>query len=788
MIKNYLKIAWRNLIRHKIFSLINIGGLSIGIAACLLISLYVNYELSYDAYHTKKDRIVRVTNTMHTPEADNVTLALSPEHLAPTLNRDYPELEAVRFEPDKAAMKVNNQLYNEDNVYKTDANVFNVFTYRFKEGNASQALKDPQSIVITASLAKKYFGGKSAIGQTITCNKKLYHVTAVLEDLPANSDLKINALLPADISKAINWSGDDFDDYTFVLFRQKPNYADFTKKLAIVSKKYMQPELDKIGATKYALQFHAEPLKDVHFSQGNMGDTAKGDKQLVYIFSVLAIVILIIALLNYINLSTARATERAKEVGVRKVNGALQSGLIRQFLFESFFVTGIALLIGIGLMFILLPFLNNLLQIKISFGNSVFSFTIICAVVLASSLLTGLYPAFVLSSFQPVTALKGNLKYKTGGLTLRKVITVTQFVMATVMIAGAFIMNQQINFIEHRSVGYDQNQVLNVSLPNDDSIAMLRLAPFNNALKAISQVKGTTIQTGFNVKDEAPVKSTTQASNNGRKREVISNYFLIDEKFVPLLNMKLTAGRNLSEDIPSDKKAGFIVNEAFVQQMGWKKSIGQKIEGYSDHKGYVIGVIKNFHYSSMHNPIAPLVMVHYDSNPASILVKVSPKDLRLVKDAWQAYFPDQPFVYSFLDDAFNSLYQKDITSIRLFNYFTILSILIACLGLYGLAFLVATQRTKEIGIRKILGAALSQLLVLLARDFMKLIALAAIIAIPITWLIMNKWLNGYAYHINISLWLLLLPVFAILAIAVTVISYQTIKVAISNPVESLRSE
>ena len=564
------------------------------------------------------------------------------------------------------------------------------------------------------------------------------------------------------------------------------DYSNFGKKLAVISKQDIQPELNKMGAVKYAVKFNIEPLKDVHFITGNMGDMVKGDKQLVYIFSVLAIIILVIALLNYINLSTARATDRAKEVGVRKVNGALQSGLVRQFLFESFFITFIALAIAIVLMFIMLPILDSLLQIKIPFAASVYSLVGICAIVLCSSLLTGLYPAFVLSAFSPVTALKGNVKYAAKGLTLRKTITIFQFVIATVMIAGAFIMNKQINFIEHRSLGFNSRHILNISLP-DDSAALLRLPSFNNALKQMSAVKGTSAGLSFSMGDGQTPKSTTLAKSNGVERNLMSNYFMIDDQFIPLLNMKLLAGRNFSKAFITDKKEGFIVNEAFVQQMGWKHPVGEKIEGF-DHKGRVIGVVKNFHYSSMHNPIVPLVMIYTSSKPSSVFVKIMPDKLGQIKAAWESYFPDFPFNYNFLDDGFDATYQKDITSIRLFNYFTVLSILIACLGLYGLAYLVATQRTKEIGIRKVLGAALSQLLVLLAKDFVKLIALAAILAMPLTWFIMNKWLAGYAYHISIDGWLLVSPVLAILLIAVLVISYQTIRVAVSNPVKSLKSE
>jgi len=787
MLKSYLKIAWRNLLRHKSFSFINIGGLSIGIAACLLISLYVHYQLSFDSDIAKKDRILRVTNLMITPEKDNVNLALTASLLATKLNQNYPEVEtAVRFEPTKAVVKIDNQLFKEDNFYKADARVFDLFNYQFLEGNPAQALTDPHAIVLTKKLAVKYFGNEKALGKRLTCNGWPCQVSAVLKDLPDNTDLKFNALMYVDYSKVTSWLQDDFSVYTFVLFKQKPDIAAFERKLAILSKQSIQPEFNKIGATKYSVKLNAEPLDGIHFSENKLADTPKGDKQLVYIFSILAGLILLIALLNYINLSTARAAERAKEVGVRKVNGALQSSLIRQFLFESFFITLIALVIAIGLSMVALPFLNCLLQMKISFWSSAWTFFAICGLVLASSILTGLYPAFVLSAFSPATALKANFKHRAKGLTLRKLITVTQFVAATVMIAGAFIMNRQINYVQHRSLGYDESQVMNISLP-DDSVALTRVPAFNNALKQLSQVKATSVENGLAVENPAYSKATTFVKANGRKRELMSNYFAVDDKFCPLLNIPFIAGRNFSEEMTTDKKEAFIVNEAFVQQVGWKNPIGQEMEGF-DHKGHVVGVIKNFHYESMHNPIAPLVMVYIAPKPASVLVKTSPKNLALIKTTWQSYFPDYPFNFEFMDSAFKILYQKDVTSIRFFNYFTALSIILACLGLYGLAHLIAIQRTKEIGIRKVLGAAISQLLVLLGKDFVKLVALAAILAIPITWLIMNKWLSSYAYHISINWWLLASPVLAILIISMLVISYQTIRVALSNPVKSLKSE
>ena len=329
MLKNYLKIAWRNLLRHKAFSIINIGGLSIGIAVCLVISLYVHYELSYDGWNVNRDRIARITDIIYTPEADNIVMAPSPALLAPTLKRDYPEVKtAVRFAPGKAIIKANGQLFNEDYVYQTDANVFDVFPYRFIKGDGKSALIDPHDMVITVSIAKKYFGGDDAMGKIIVYNKVAHRVSGVLAEIPQNSDHKINAHVPGGISNTTKWMDDDFSVYTFVLFKQKPDYDNFAGKLALIAKRDIQPEFIKMGAVKYHLKFNIEPLKDVHFVSGNLGDTEKGDRQLIYIFSVLAGVILLIALLNYINLSTARATDRAKEVGVRKVNGAVQASLV----------------------------------------------------------------------------------------------------------------------------------------------------------------------------------------------------------------------------------------------------------------------------------------------------------------------------------------------------------------------------------------------------------------------------------------------------------------------------
>lgn len=781
MIKNYLVIAWRNLLKHKSFSVINILGLAIGIAACLVIFLHVYHESTFDQYNTYADRIVRVTSTIHTPESD-VVLATSPGALADALKKDFPEVNtAVRLESTVQAIKHGNEVFKEQGFYKADADVFSVFSFDFIEGNSKNALQRPQSVVLTQTMAKKYFGESSPLGKILTSNGHDLLVTGVVKDRPVNSDMPIEALLSGDFSKTAAWG--DFDLYTFILFHQQPDLKTFEKKLLGITTQFVDPLLNGDGSTGYSARLDLEPLAEVHFSQDKLLDTQKGSRQSNYIFTSLAIFILVIALLNYINLSTARATERAREVGIRKVSGAGKFQLIRQFLFESFLLVTIAWLLAVGLVIAVLPYLNNLLQTRLSI-DSVQSIAFMIVLFVGTLVLAGLYPAFVLSGFKPIKVLKGNWRNQTGGIWLRKTITVTQFAIAAALIMGTTVIYHQMKFIREKDLGFSKDQLLNVYIPND-SAYLGKAKAFQQALRQRPEIKGLTI--GYGMTDAT--LGSTYTMHQGKKRDMMSTYYVIDPEFLPVFQIRLLEGRNLSDSFATDKTDAFIVNETFVKAMGWTpaSAIGKDIEGFQ-HKGKVVGVVKNFYYKSLHNMIEPLVMVWNIFPANTITVKLKPEHLDLVKSLYKQYFPERAFDYIFLDEVVNRQYLRDHIMMSLFNYFTILAIFVSCLGLYGLVALIVVQRGKEVSIRKVLGATLQQLLGLLTKDFVKLLLLAMLIALPVAGFLMQRWLSGYAYRIDLHWWMFLIPVVLLLAITLLVISKEVIKAALVNPVKSLRAE
>jgi len=623
------------------------------------------------------------------------------------------------------------------------------------------------------------------MGQTIVCNGVNYRVTAVYADRPANSDLKIDALMAKDYSAVTDWVLDDFTTYTFVLLRGKPDLHRFNSKLKAFTK-YTQPMLEAAGAKGWSLRFEAEALSDVHFSVGKLIDTPKGNRLFNKIFSALAVFILLIALLNYINLSTARAAERMKEVGVRKVIGARPAQLRWQFLLESSLLVGVAWLIAIGLAEAGIPLFNRALSTQLSLN-------VWTAVVLplllfpVTVMLAGGYPAFVLSGFRPVLVLKGGSSGIAGsgkGAALRKTFTVVQFVIALVMLAGAVIFYQQMYFMMHKDPGIDRTRIGALPVPKD-SVNRVAAPAFIRALRHESGIGGVTVGSG--IPTEGNQMSSTTAWSNGKKREILCNYFFIDPQFLPLLHVSLAAGRNFSDSLVTDQKEAFLVNEAFVRTMGWRSPIGQPMEG-GDIKGKVIGVVKDFYFKSLHNVIEPMVMIYKVDPPLAVLVKTTPLEIPRLKELWKNYFPSQPFDYAFLEDDFNSQYKKDRITLYLFNCFTGLAIFISCLGLYGLVSLITLQRTKEIGIRKVLGASLSRLLLLLTADQLWLIGLAALIALPLAAWGAQQWLSTYAYHTSLNVWMFVLPVTILLLLALTVTGYRIVRAALANPTKSLRAD
>jgi putative ABC transport system permease protein len=784
MLRNHLILAWRNLVKHIGPSLINIFGLSAGVAACLLLFLYVRFETSYDTYNQDADKIVRVTTTLHGPDSD-LRLATTPAIMAPTLQREYPDIAAAaHLTPvsGDAIIKFDNTLFREPQFFETDSQVFSVFTFSFLEGARTGCLNSPRTVVLTRSMEKKYFGAQPALGKTLICNGQPLRVSAVIADRPPNSDLQIDALVYKDLSSVTSFANDDFSTYTFVRFHQKPDPKAFAARLRQFSKKYVQPEFDTSGAQNYRAVFEVETLKDVHYSQDKMIDAPKGNRQFNILFSLLAVFILFIALLNYINLSTARAAERAKEVGVRKVNGASQPQLIRQFLLESFLLVLIAWIISLALVWGTLPYLNSLLGTKLPFtlgdGNGLWIFLGFVATVL----LAGAYPAFVLSSFRPSHVLKGSWRRGPKGILLRKILTVVQFTITAALLTGAVVIYSQMRYITHTSLGFSANRVLTLRPPPGPESKGLNTA-FLEALRAQPYVEGISGATGLG----ALSMGSTQAYNNGAKEDFMCNYLLIDPSFLSLLKIPLLAGRNLSADYATDPKQAFLVNEAFVRKMRWTSPLGQKVKGMA-HEGVVVGVVKDFHYMSLHNVIAPLALVYQTETLPGIELRMPAEDLTKVQKIWEHFYPSLPFNYSFVEDDIKGQYQDDRTTMHLFHTFTLLAIIISCLGLYGLISITVLYRTKEIGVRKVLGASLISLVSLLLRDSIRLTLLSACVALPVAGIVLHRWLSSYAYHIPLFWWMFALPFALIIAFALSVTGYQVIRAARANPVESLRAD
>jgi putative ABC transport system permease protein len=785
MLENYLKIAIRNIWRRKFYAAVNVGGLAIGLAVCLTIVFYVEHEFTYDRHHDKSDRIVRITTKFETPDKP-MLVANTPVLLASYLNKDYPEIEkTARLQITEATVKHNQQLQNEQNVYFSEQSVFEIFSFPFLEGSATNALKEPNTAVVTQKFAEKYLGNIPALGRTIQINKTHYEITGVMANLPSNSDLKMSAILSRDFLGTKDWLTDDFPVYTFALFMQNPDLKSFDKKLQALSQRYIQPELKAQGADGYKLIFQTEPLKDVHYSVGKMGDTPKGNKQYGYLFSFLALFVLIIAVLNYINLLTATAMERSREVGVRKANGARRGQLVSQFLFESLIITAVSVIIGALILKMSVPFLNNLLQINLIVEWS----SIIVAGALSLVMITilaGVYPSFILSSFKPVKALKGTLKSDGQSVWLRKGITLFQFSLAVAMVFGVLVIHQQMKFLRNHNPGFDREQVMSISAP-DDSAARSKMKAFAAKLRQQSYAQQVTVGSNVMSVDETYPAGTTIFKANGKRKEVISNYFFIDEHFLSTLNIKLLQGRNLSSDQVSDINGGFIVNEAFVKMSGWKNPVGEPVDGFF-HKGKVIGVVKDFNYRSLHNIIEPLVMVYNTSPPASVMVKTKPENLASIENAWKNHYPDFPFEYRFLDSTFEAQYRKDGVMMTLFNIFAFLTVFVSCLGLLSLVTFSTSLRVKEIGIRKVLGASVSGIVALLTGEYLLIITLAILLASPLAFYAMAQWLGSFAYHIDISWWSCLLAGLIALGVALLTVSFQSIKAALANPVKSLRSE
>ncbi|WP_215223989.1 ABC transporter permease [Echinicola shivajiensis] len=807
MWKNYIKIAWRNLLKKKVYASINILGLAVGMACCLVISMYIMDELSYDQYHEKKDRIYRVIHGNSSEgyisedgKAESYWV-WGNAPVGPALMEEFPDIDkVVQFSGrSDLLLSYEEDAYQEEGVFFMDSTAFDVFSWEMIEGEPKKALVAPYSIVLTESLAKKYFGNEDPIGKTLKGSESAgrsnagdYTVTGVMEDPPKNSHFKFNALLSLSTFRLSRptvfdqWGYVDF--YTYFLVNEHFNPEDFQQRVP----EFLKRRRGDLG-DRYTIAL--EPLDDAYLKSIALrqpGET--GSMSNIYIFSVIGIFILVIAIINFMNLSTARSMERAKEVGIRKSVGANKMSLILQFMGESLIIVCIASVVGWLLLLLGFPMVESLTG-KVLELNQIISWQnilLFLGLMVLIGLLAGSYPALVLSSFKPVMVLKGINRTNASGVNLRKALVIFQFSLSVALIAGTLIVYFQMNHLLDKDMGFDKEQMLVVDYNYDGQVNKV-----SSALKQELENYPSILSVAFSRSVPGsyyPHAGTNIESPEGEMKHYSPPIFQVGIDFVNHFDLELIAGRSYSRDFPSDSTSALIINEAAAKSFGYANPadiVGRKFEQWG-HEGEVIGVVKDFNYISLHRDIEPLTLPFEAYAGRYMSVKVKPEDvgntLAQVEKVWKELAPHRPFVYSFLDDDFNSQYQSDFRFKQLFTSFSVIAILIACLGLLGLATYTAEMRTKEIGIRKVLGAEVFSIVTLLSKDFVKLVLVAIAIATPVSWYVMNKWLMGFAYQIEIHWWIFAIAGLMAVTIAILTISFQSIKSALVNPVNSLRSE
>jgi len=804
MFKNYFKTAWRNIRKNKLFSFINILGLSIGIATCFIIMLYVQDELSYDKFNKNADNIARVVFHANV-NGGKIDESVVMPPLAATMKKDFPEVQDATRINDVGTPKIiyNNAVFKDDRFALVDPNVFSIFTLPMIEGDPKTALARPDGLVITQEAAEKYFGKADPMGKIIEVNtdsNRVFKVTGIIKNIPANSHFHFDmfgSLTSWADSKSDSWMSSSY--HTYLLLKPGADLKKIEARFPAMVKKYMGPQiqqqmglsLEQFTSKGNSLGFALQPLKDIHLNSNTSNEFEPGgNATYVYIFGGVAIFMLIFACINFINLSTAGASKRAKEVGVRKVAGSGRFQLIKQFLLESVLITFFALFIAFVLVQLALPAFNNISGKHLSFDlKPILAFI---GLGLLVGLIAGIYPAFYLSSFKPIAVLKGKLATSHKNFGLRSGLVVFQFFISVALIIGTIVVYQQMKYIQNKDLGYNKEQLLTIPnsyvLGNNEHVfkqQMLRDPRIVNATMSWYKPAGPS---NYNNALAYPL------GNNNLVVDGVD--FHVDENYIPTFGMQIVAGRNFSKDFKSDSTA-IILNETAAIAFGWNNTnvVGKTIIRQNSDRGtnvpyHVIGVVKNFNFKSLHEAISPLFMSLEPQG--GLIFKIKTTDvaglLATMKKNWNAYNTNEPFTYSFLDDLYNKTYAVEQKTGTVLNIFSLLTIFVACLGLFGLATYTAEQRTKEIGIRKVLGASVKQVTQMLSKEFVKLVLIASIIAFPVAWWAMNKWLQNFAYRINISWWVFAIAGLAALLIALLTVSFQAIKAAVANPVKSLRTE
>lgn len=798
MIKNYLLIAIRNLTKNFGYTAINIFGLAIGLACCLLVTLYIRFELSYENFHDKKASVYRYIPRGERDGKVSMQTML-PAGFGPLIKDSFREVEKfTRFSDidERALLRKGDLFLDAKTLSVADKDFFEIFSFQLLQGDAANVFARPNTIAIAQSVADKYFPNHDALGQVIRYNNAYdYEITGVFKDVPANSHLQFTYLTTFEtIAKMIqdqyNYPADLFlnslDAWNYSTYFYIPNEPDIEGLAKRIDQKFTEARKEEFN--NQGLGDWLQPLEEIHFTKGIKADSANGDISYVYIFSAVALLILTIACFNFMNLSTARAMKRAKEVGLRKVMGAFRHQLIYQFLGETVVLVSISLVIGIILLEALVPMFNSLVnqQLEINYigENSVLLYIIVAG--LLTGILAGSYPAFYLSSFMPAQVLKGQTG-PTGNAGLRKTLTVLQFGVAAFLMIGTLVVYQQMSFIQNKNLGFDKERIVYMNPPAE---LWTKREVMKENLMSNTQIKSVAFSNGT----PGMESSTWQYDFPGLeipKRSI--NTMIIDYDYLKTFGLEIVEGRDLSKDFGTDSTEAYLINEAAVQELMLDKPVGTPIRALDGHPvGKIVGVVKDFHYRSLHRKIEPLVLRYDPRNMWCMSVKMSGGNLKdnltALEKEWKKLAPDYPFSYQFVDETIERQYRAEQNTGVLIGAFAVLAIIIACLGLLGLTAFMTEQRKKEIGVRKVLGASVSGIILLLSKDFSRLVLIAFVIVIPLAWYAMNQWLADFAYQVQVSPLVYLAAGIIIIGIAFGSVFYQALKAAIINPSETLRNE
>ena len=792
MLKNYLKIALRNLWRHRGFTFLNISGLAIGMTAGFLILLYVGFELSYDTLHSKGDRIYRVVADINTP-SEKIEGDRPAWPVAPNLQQEFPEvIAAVRLADMEMLVRRENIKFVEMNAVAADSSFFRIFDFKLLKGDKETVLKNPYSLVLSETTAKKYFGDVDPLGKSLLISEESYPalVTGIMEDIPENSHIKADMLLSMttitqDLLKGADEQWMNYYPAHYILTTPVCNPDQLQAKFPDFLERKNGQEMKE---SQMAVTLFLEPLQEVYLysKRSSFGGSINN----VYVFSIVAVFILLIACINFINLTTARSVERAKEVGIRKVIGAEKKQLIFQFIGESVIICLFAFVLTILLSALALPYFNNLAGKIVSEGifSSLYNILLLFVISLIIGLLAGIYPAIVLTSFKPVIVLKGHFSSGTRGVLLRKGLVVAQFTISIILIIGTIVIYNQMQYMRNQELGFNKDQTIILETGSKPAQKVLQQA-VEQLPGVISTSLGASVPGGGNASAYSEIEN-----KNGDLQIANIDLYFVDEDYIPQFGLKVLAGRAFSRDFATDSTQAMVINEKAVQLLGYsspEEAIGVRFKQWG-REGQVIGVVQDFHFRSLQEPIKPLSMRMESDRTNLLAVKAESKNIEntveAIKKHWQTILPDQPYSYYFLDEFFDRQYRAEERFGKLFLNFSVLAIFIACLGLLGLASYSTIQRRREIGIRKIIGASVSGIVNLLSVEFLKLVGIAFLIATPVAWYAMDRWLEDFAYRIDISWWIFLSAGVSAMLIALITVGFHAIKAALRNPVMNLRTE